>query len=195
MIAGSARCGCAPFLRRLLSLLAVITVALGVSGCAESSRAVGVAGDTVAHDSIDDGDLMVGVVGSETTTALDSRVVDQLDDHDMRTAYSNASGTSTPHASRLSAVRDYTDRDVSVVVIMGMDFGRDRSGWTSTLEYARSSGVPVVAVDASSMPTDGSLVAVGAVVRSTATSTLAQAVDDVANNRSAGGRMAVLVEE
>lgn len=178
-------------LRRALVAVVAVVVSMSLTGCAAQRRALGVAGDDTAYDSIDDADLMVGVVGSETTSSRDARIMDEMSRNGVRASYANSSRTADPHAASLAAVRDYANRKVSAIVIMGMGFDEDRSGWSSVLEYARSSGVPVAVVDADSVPRDASLIAARLTVVADSGSDLAQTVTDVANGRSSGGRIAV----
>jgi hypothetical protein len=113
----------------------------------------------IAHDSIDNSDVTIGIIGS-TDIGRDERVLDALGRADLRASYVSTRQVKDPVHAAQKGIEELSLVPVSVIAICGLDIRpAQASGWDTAFGFARSSGVPVVLIDAKQPPSDATLYA------------------------------------
>lgn len=149
-----------------LSIMLMVPLSL-LASCAPNNAAVGDterAGTAIDHDSVDQGDIMIGVVGSSDSSA-DRTLMATLANERLNAFYAAADGTGAgPEQCARSAANDMDgmiDRAVKIIVINRLTITATTRGiWRRALLRARDAGIPVALVDARQRPDDARLYAV-----------------------------------
>jgi ABC-type sugar transport system substrate-binding protein len=141
----------------------VLAAVMLLGSCAPHGEAVG---DTarqrttaIAHDSIDNSDVTIGLIGSADTNR-DKRVLNALARSDLKASYVSTQQVKDPVRAAQEGVKDLALSPVSVILICGLDVRPAQiSSWSRALGFVRSSGIPVVLIDAKRPPDDATLYA------------------------------------
>ncbi len=149
----------------MVSVALVASLGL-LASCAPGNAAVGDTegtGTAIHHDSVDRGDIMIGVVGSLDSSA-DRTVMTAFADERLKAFYAGADRTTnSPERYARSASNDIAamvDRAVKAIVINRLTMTKATRGiWQQALLSARNAGIPVVLIDARQLPDDARLYA------------------------------------
>lgn len=158
-------------LARGAGIALTVAMLLPLVSCAPSGAAVG---DTNAHGSasqssgVERGDVSIGMIGSHAASA-DDLVLDAYDAAGLSASYVSLADAVRPAACGQRAVRDMVARQVTLIVVSGLDAAQDVQGWNSALMAARDAGIPVVLVDPVHAPSDARLYAVSFTINDRAT--------------------------
>jgi ABC-type sugar transport system substrate-binding protein len=179
------RCG-------LLALTAVVVMlSTTLAGCVPKDAAVGntkTAATNVTHDSVDDSDMLIGVVSAGNADA-DRGLVDAFDSAGVKTLYAPSSPSGKPSSTAPESFEGFISRPVKAIVVSAIDCSAERAAsgnsvqgeadstpshagasrddrhktddpqWIAALQSARSAGIPVILVDPVRVPSDDRLYA------------------------------------
>ena len=159
------RCGAARITAMLASLCGV---AMLLGACAPRGAAVGDTagaaserngnGAAVVHDSVDKGDVTVGVIGSDDA-ALDRSVLAALSGSDLDVSYVSTNRVRNPLEAAQQGVEDLSAQAVSVILVSAINAEAGARGWDEALGDARNAGIPVALINPRTPPRDAMLFA------------------------------------
>lgn len=191
--------------RRCIRILTILVMVCGLgvmAGCTPQGVAVGDMREgtpVVDHDSVDEPDVLIGVVGSQDVPH-DREVLESIADAGLHAVYAPAPDGDGVDAAAQSGVRDFVNRGVNVVVVIEMDAADDTGGdtatsWDDALDSARTAGIPVILLDPRQPVDDPTLYAAKLVSVLSAASDEAvpfnEAVLSIVNARAHGSTMRV----
>ena len=152
---------------RMTGVLASLCgAALLLSACSPRNAAVGDTtghsgnGSVVVHDSIDKGDVSVGLIGSDDA-ALDRTVLAALSGSGLNVSYVSTSQVRNPFDAAQQGVKDLAAQPVSVILItrIDADTAADAHSWDEALGAVRNAGIPVALINPRTPPRDATLCA------------------------------------
>ncbi|KFI45511.1 hypothetical protein GA0061078_0138 [Bifidobacterium bohemicum] len=179
-----------PALFSWVAMLVIFLLAM-LAGCAPPDAAVGdtsTAGTNVTHDSVDDSDMLIGVLSVGDGDA-DRRLIGTFAAAGIKAVYAPAPESAMPSSVAGDSVKGFVSRPVKAIVIAALDSSVPNGGvahgpnelsegtaqggavagsaghktddpaWTAALQSARNAGIPVILVDPVRAPSDARLYA------------------------------------
>ncbi|WP_219055207.1 sugar ABC transporter substrate-binding protein [Bifidobacterium pongonis] len=158
------------FVRRAGAVLLAVAL-MPLASCAPAGAAVGDAGSgesAVRSTGVERNDVSIGMVGSQDASA-DGLVLDAYDHAGLGTSYVQLRNSNDSVRDGEQAVRDLATRQVTLIIVGGIDASRDAEGWNDALRGARAAGIPVVLLNPVHEPSDKRLFAASFTVNDRAT--------------------------